>query len=71
MTTRTLDSSDIMTAKEVMDLLRIKRTTLWKMQRAGLLTVYGYSKNHYYLRDEVENLVLQPKDINHSHNTEY
>jgi len=54
-----VDDEDLLISKEVLDLLRIKYTTLWRWQKQGRINVYKVGKINYYKRKEImENLLM-------------
>jgi len=52
---------DLLISKEVLDLLRIKYTTLWRWQKQGRIKVYKVGKINYYKRSEIMDMLLISK----------
>lgn len=55
-------SNDLLTRKQVCDLLNITLTTLWKHTRSGKFKSFGVGKRVYYSREQILEAV---KPINH------
>ena len=53
------DSDTLLTAAETCELLKIKRTSLWKHTRAGKLTCYGFGNRVYYKKAEVLKSIIK------------
>ena len=56
------ESEDLMTRKEVLELLKINASTLWHYQNKGRIKVYKFANKCYYKRSELMNdLILLKK----------
>lgn len=56
------ENDDLMTRKEVLELLQINPSTLWHYQNKGRIKVYKFSNKCYYKRSELMNdLILLKK----------
>ncbi len=53
------DSDKLLSADETCDLLKIKRTSLWKHTRTGKLTSYGFGNRVYYKKAEVLKSIIK------------
>ena len=53
------DSNALLSADETCELLKIKRTSLWKHTRTGKLTSYGFGNRIYYKKAEVLKSVIK------------
>lgn len=47
------DSDTVLSADETCELLKIKRTSLWKWTKKGKLASYGLGNRVYYKKEEV------------------
>lgn len=52
LTTQT-ENDDLMTRKQVLELLQINASTLWHWQNKGRITVYKFANKCYYKRSEL------------------
>ena len=58
----TESAEELMTQKEVCELLRIDASTLWNWCNQGRIKKYGISKRRYYKRSEImDSLILSKK----------
>lgn len=56
------ETDDLMTRKEVLELLKINASTLWHYQNKGRIKVYKFSNKCFYKRSELMNdLILLKK----------
>jgi hypothetical protein len=56
------ESDDLMTRNEVLELLKINGSTLWRYQNQGRIKVYKFSNKAYFKRSELMNdLILLKK----------
>ncbi|MDI5895356.1 MULTISPECIES: helix-turn-helix domain-containing protein [Flavobacterium] len=53
------DSNTLLSVDETCELLKIKRTSLWKHTRTGRLTSYGFGNRVYYKKEEVLKSLLK------------
>ena len=53
------DFDTLLTSDETCELLKIKRTSLWKHTRTGKLTSYGFGNRIYYKKAEVLKSVIK------------
>lgn len=53
------DSDTLLSADETCELLKIKRTSLWKHTRTGKLTCYGFGNRVYYKKAEVLKSIIK------------
>lgn len=55
------EAEDLMTRKEVLELLQINASTLWHYQNKGRIKVYKYANKCYYKRSELMNDLIHLK----------
>lgn len=54
-------ADDLLTKKQVCELLQITLTTLWRWEKNGKIETYGIGKNRYYKKAEILNLLTLVK----------
>jgi hypothetical protein len=47
------ENEDLLTRKQVLELLQINASTLWHWQNKGRITVYKFANKSYYKRSEL------------------
>ncbi|WP_288436945.1 helix-turn-helix domain-containing protein [uncultured Chryseobacterium sp.] len=47
------NTNELLTRKQVLDLLKISSVTLWHWQKSGKIITHGISKRRYYKRSEI------------------
>lgn len=53
------DFDTLLSSDETCELLKIKRTSLWKHTRTGKLTSYGFGNRVYYKKAEVLKSIIK------------
>jgi excisionase family DNA binding protein len=54
-------SEELLTKKEVCELLKVKAVTIWRWQKEGKINSYGIGKNRYYKKAEILELLTLVK----------
>ena len=54
-------TEELLTKKQVCELLQITLTTLWRWEKNGKIETYGIGKNRYYKKAEILNLLTLVK----------
>lgn len=54
-------ADELLTKKQVCELLQITLTTLWRWEKNGKIETYGIGKNRYYKKVEILNLLTLVK----------
>lgn len=54
-------SEELLTKKQVCELLQITLTTLWRWEKNGKIETYGIGKNRYYKKAEILDLLTLVK----------
>ena len=54
-------SEELLTKKEVCELLKVKPITIWRWQKEGKINSYGIGKNRYYKKAEILELLTLVK----------
>lgn len=57
----TIASEELLTRKQAQHLLRVTGMTLYRWTKAGKVTPRGDGRRNYYVRAELEALMLKPK----------
>jgi hypothetical protein len=60
------NSKEWLSAKEAMEILNIKQTSLWAYRKAGKLTFTKINKRVYFLRKDILSLLDQHKIVGYS-----
>ncbi|MEQ3501156.1 helix-turn-helix domain-containing protein [Tenacibaculum sp. SSH1-16] len=56
--------TNLLTRDEAIKLLQINLSTLYKYTKQGKLQAYKLGKRVYYKREEIENAIINPKNVN-------
>lgn len=54
-------NKELLTKKEVCELLKVKPVTIWRWQKEGKINSYGIGKNRYYKKAEILELLTLVK----------